>query len=210
MAKACGSSRYVLATGAMVVALLLALPNAVGGIVSFPGPVGSQGFCDLGVAVAAPTADVNTATVFTLGNLIATGDSYGFFTGLPVEPYLSFGSITFSVSDPLSLKFSNAQFGSFASTKIAELSNDFDVGARSFSVQGWFTKGTFGGTLTPNPALSDFTISFSQNSGTGGAISANATLSFNPNQPVPEPTTLTLLAIAAATTARGWFRRRQA
>lgn len=207
MAKACGSSRYVLATGAMVVALLLALPNAVGGIVSFPGPVGSQGFGDLGVAVAAPTADVNTATVFTLGNLISTGDSYGFFTGLPDQ---SFSPITFSVSDPLSLKFGNAQFGSFASTKIAELSNDFDVGARSFSVQGWFTKGTFGGTLRPNPALSDFTISFSQNSGTGAAISVNATLSFNPNQPVPEPTTLTLLGIAAATTARGWFRRRRA
>lgn len=207
MSKSCGSVRCLLGFALTLAATLLALPVATAGIVSFPGPLGSQGFVDLGLASAGPTADVNTATAFTVGNLVSTDDSHAFFAGLPEQ---SFSPMTFSVSDPLSLKFGNAQFGSFASTKIEELSNDPDVGARSFSVQGWFTKGTFGSPLVPNPALTDFTISFSQNSGAGAAISVNATLAFNPNQPVPEPATLTMLAIAAGTVARGWVRRRQA
>jgi len=207
MAKSSRSHRCIVVPAVAVAACLLALPGAAGGIVSVPGPAGSQGFVDLGIASAAPTADVNDATVFTIGNLVSTGDSYAFFNNLPEQ---SFSPIVFSLSDPLSVKFGNAVFGSFASTTIAELSNDLNVGARSFRIQGWFTKGTFGGTLTPNPALTDFTISFSQNSGTGAAISVNATLAFAPNQPVPEPTTLTLLAIATATVARGWFRRRRA
>ena len=207
MTNASPSYRCFFGFAAAVAACLVSLPGAAGGIVSFPGPAGSQGFGDLGVAVAGPTADVNDATVFTIGNLVSTGDSYAFFSSLPAQ---SFSPITFSISDPLSLKFGNAEFGSFASTTITELSNDFAVGSRALQVQGWFTKGTFGGTLIPNPALTDFTISFSQTSGTGGAISVNATLAFAPNQPVPEPTTLTMLAIAVGTVARGWIRRRRA
>lgn len=206
MSNASRSHRSLLGVVAAAAACL-ALPEAVGGIVSFPGPAGSQAFVDLGAPSAGPTDDVNDATAFTIGNLVSTAGSSGFFNGLPEQ---SFSPITFSVSDPLSFKFGNAEFGSFASKTIMELSNDPAVGARSFSIQGWFTKGTFGGALVPNPALTDFTISFSQNSGTGAAISVNATLSFAPNQPVPEPTTLTMLAIALATAARGWVRRRRA
>lgn len=207
MAQAFGFCRCLIASTAAVAAFLVVSPGAAAGLLSFPGPEGSQGFFDLGVAEAKPTADVNTATIFTIGNLLSTEDSHGFFKDLPEQ---SFSPITFSVSDPLSLRFGNAEFGSFASSSIAQLSNDPDVGSRSFRVQGWFTQGTFGGTLSPNPALTDFTISFNQNAGTGAAISVNATLDFAAIQPVPEPTTFALLAMATATAVVFRARRRLA
>jgi len=205
MAQAFGFCRCFIASTAAVAALLLVSPGAAAGLLSFPGPEGSQGFMNLGTASALPTADVNTATIFTVGNLLSTEDSHGFFKDLPEQ---SFSPITFSVTDPLSLRFGNAEFGSFASSSIAQLSNDPDVGSRSFRVQGWFTKGAFGGTLTPNPALTDFTISFNQNAGTGASISVNATLDFASIQPVPEPTTFALLAMATATAVIVHTRRR--
>lgn len=169
-------------------------------------PSGAQGFGDLGVTVAASTNDINTATSFTFGNLISTNVSTGYFAGLPTQ---SFGSETFTVSDPLSLQFGNAVFGLFSSTKITQLNNDDAVGSRSFKFEGLYTKGTFGTAFTPNPAPATFTLNLNQNAGTGAAISTNSTLEFAA-QPVPEPTTLALLAVAAGTAAAMRARRQKA
>lgn len=173
-----------------------ALPLAHAGMIGVDGPVGAQGFTDFGVATT-NTADINDATAFTIGTMVSTADSHGFFAGLPTQ---IFDPISFSIGDPLSLQFGNAEFGLFASTKIQQLSNDVLVGSRSFFVEGTYTKGTFGGPLVPNPALANFTISFNQNSGAGASITNNATLDF-PVQPVPEPATLALAAAGVATAA---------
>lgn len=183
--------------GVAAVVLALAVwagPSARAGMLGIDGPVGSQGFTDFGVATAR-SGDVRTSPSYTIGNLVSTASSYGFFTGLPPQ---DFGSVTFTVADPYSLQFGNAVFGWFASTSIRQLSNDPLVGSRSFFMEGTFTKGTFGGPLVPNPALANFTVSFNQTGGTETSISNNATLDF-PVQPVPEPATLALLVGAALT-----------
>lgn len=191
---------------AIVSAALAATPaTASAGLLTFPGPDGAQGFCNLGTVSALSTTDVNDATTFSISNLISSKNSTGFFIGLPRQ---LFAPITFSVSDPLSLQFGTAEFGTFASTTLTQLSNDPVVGSRSFLAEGLFTKGTFGGTLVPNPAVTTFTISFNQNAGTGTAISVNATLSFNATQPVPEPTALVLAAAAVGSCAFFRLRRR--
>lgn len=171
-----------------------ASPPVHAGMVGVDGPVGAQGFTDFGVALA-DTDDINDATALTIGTMVSTADSHGFFAGLPTQV---FDPITFSVGDPLSLQFGNTEFGYFASTSIQQLSNDALVGSRSFFVEGTFTKGTFGGPLVPNPALANFTISFNQTAGAGTSISNNATLDF-PIQPVPEPGALVLAAAGVLT-----------
>lgn len=179
-----------------------AAPACHGGLMGLGVPQGSQGFTDMGAAVASPTNDVNDATTFTIGELISTDESNDFFAGLPNQ---FFGPVTFTVTSPLSLTFGNAEFGTFASTSIIQLSNDPAAGSRSFFVEGTYTKGTFGGPLTPNPALATFTISFNQTGGTGSAISNNSTLVL---QAVPEPGTWVLVAGAAATGIAVRGRRR--
>jgi hypothetical protein len=168
-------------------------------MIGVDGPIGSQGFTDFGVA-AANTDDINDATAFTIGTMVSTDDSHGYFAGLPEQV---FAPITFLISNPLSLQFGNTEFGSFASTTIRQLSNDPLVGSRSFFVEGTYTKGP----LVPNPALANFTISFNQNSGAGASITNNATLDF-PIQPVPEPATLAL-ALAGLTTVALLRRHRR-
>lgn len=191
-----------LMAAAVIGAAAWAVPAAHAGMVGIDGPVGAQGFTDFGVATA-NTSDINDATAFTIGTMVSTDDSHGYFAGLPTQ---IFDPITFSIGDPSSLQFGNAQFGLFASTKIQQLSNDVLVGSRSFFVEGTYTKGAFGGPLVPNPALANFTISFNQNSGAGASITNNATLDF-PIQPVPEPATLAL-ALAGVTLIPLLQRRR--
>jgi hypothetical protein len=191
-----------LMAAAVIGAAAWAVPAAHAGMIGIGGPIGSQGFTDFGVA-AANTDDINDATAFTIGTMVSTEDSHGYFAGLPTQ---IFDPITFSIGDPLSLQFGNAEFGLFASTKIQQLSNDVLVGSRSFFVEGTYTKGTFGGPLVPNPAVANFTISFNQTAGAGTSISDNATLDF-PVQPVPEPATLAL-GFAGVTTLALLRRRR--
>lgn len=186
-------------------AVLFASLTASAELLTVAGPDGAQGFTNLGTASALPTTDVNDATTFSIGKLITSKNSTGFFAGLPRQ---IFAPITFTVSDPLSLQFGNAEFGTFASQRILEMSNDPLVGSRCLWVEGLFTKGTFGGELVPNPAVTTFTISFNQNAGTGAAISVNATLDFNSIQPVPEPSALGLAAAALGTSALFRCRRR--
>jgi hypothetical protein len=205
MSTSFGLLRSIVRSAILSAAVVVTSLTASAELLTFPGPDGAQGFTNLGTVSALPSADVNDATTFSVGAFITSKSSMGFFAGLPRQ---TFAPITFTVSDPLSLQFGNAEFGTFASQRILEMSNDPLVGSRCLWVEGLFTKGTFGGTLVPNPAVTTFTISFNQNAGTGTAISVNATLSFNASQPVPEPTALVLAAAALGTSAFLRLRRR--
>jgi hypothetical protein len=152
---------------------------------------GSQGFADIGTPVA-DTGNINTAATLTIGNLISTGASVGYFTGLSTQ---IFGPVAFNPSVPSSISFGNATFGSFLSTSITEQTNT--AGERSFYVLGNYTAGSFNPALVPNPAPASMTISFTQSpAGVGGAISDSATISIPPA--VPEPSTSILAGIGMA------------
>jgi hypothetical protein len=182
----------------LVSAAAWALPLTHAGMIgvnSEDDPAGAQGVTDFGMATA-NTRDINDATVFTIGEMVSTQSSVGFFAALPEQV---FAPITFSISDPLSLQFGNTEFGSFASMSIEELSDNVTAESRSFFVRGTFMTGTFGEPLPLNPMPANFTISFNQNSGVGASIANNATLQVF--QPVPEPATLALAAAGVATAA---------
>jgi hypothetical protein len=198
------SSRLLL--GAVLV-FWLGTSCAPADTVSIAPDAGAQGLVDVGNVVAALTNDINDASSFTLGALVSTAESHGFFVGMPMQ---FFGPVTFSVADPGSLQFGSTEFGSFASTKISQLSNDPLVGSRSLLVEGMFTRGTFGGPLFPMPLVTNFTLSLNQNAGAGTSISVNATLDFADIQPVPEPSALALATVALGTTGLVWLRRGRA
>lgn len=153
---------------------------------------GSQGFADIG-SPSANTGNINTATTLTIGNMISTGASIGYFSGLPTQ---IFGPVAFTVATGTSVTFGNAQFGTFTSTSITEQTNV--PGERSFYILGSYTPGTFNPALTPNPAPASFTVGFTQSPISSGAISSSATLSIPPAA-VPEPSTLVLAGVGMAT-----------
>ena len=141
------------------------------------------------------TADINTATQITIGNLISTGSQSDYFAGLSTQ---IFGPVAFTVSTPGSFSFGNATFGSFAATSIIETQNT--AGARSFYVRGTFTAGTFNPTLAPTPAPASLLISFTQSPAGSGAVSDSATLSI---PPTPPPPTVTAITPTSGSTAGG-------
>lgn len=164
----------------------------------------AQAFRDAGVTTVGPVNDISTATTFTIGNLRTTANSSGFFATPVALPQQNFGPVTFTVGNPLSLQFGNTTFGNFASTTITPLRNDT---IRSFLFQGNYQQGTFGTPFTPNPAAAQFIVEFTQTGGAGNFVSTSATFEFAA-QPVPEPTTIGLLAVAAGTAAVMRARRR--
>jgi len=154
---------------------------------------GSQGFADLG-SPSANTGNINTATQFTIGSLITNSVSNGVFAGISTQ---SFGSVSFDTTNPTSLTFGNAIFGTFSSTSITEISNS--AGQVSFYVLGNFAGGSYTGTLTPDPAPASFTISFTQTPAGSGAISDSSTLSIPPAPSgVPEPSSIVLVGLGIA------------
>lgn len=165
---------------------------------------GSQAFADIGT----PTVDsgnINTGTAFTIGNMISTGASLGYFTGLSTQ---IFGPVTFTTASGTSLSFGNAAFGQFTSTSIVEQTNA--SGERSFYVLGSYSAGTFNPALTPNPAPASLIVGFTQSPAGTGAISDSATLSIPPAA-VPEPSTIVLATVGiAAAVATDRMRRRGA
>ena len=150
---------------------------------------GSQGLTDIG----SPTVDsgnINTGTTFTIGNMISTGASAGYFSGLTTQ---IFGPVAFSPAVGSSFSFGNGTFGSFLSTSIVQQTNT--PGERSFVVYGNYTAGSFDPTLSPNPAPASITLSFTQSPAGSGVISDSATLSI---PPVPEPSTAMLACVGLA------------
>jgi hypothetical protein len=163
---------------------------------------GSQGFADIGTP-AVDSGNINTGTSFTVGNMISTGASIGYFSGLSTQ---ILGPVTFNASVGSSLSFGNGTLGTFTSTSITEQTNV--SGERSFYILGNFTAGSFNPALTPNPAPASVIIGFTQSPAGSGAISDSATLSIPPAA-VPEPSTIVLATVGmAAAVAADRMRRR--
>jgi hypothetical protein len=162
----------------------------------------TQGFSDTGTPLADGSAsgDINTATTFTIGDLVSTSANTGDLAGMPSQ---NFGPVTFSLGSATSLTFSNAVFGTFASTSIVEATNV--PGAVGFYVLGTYTPGTFsGGTGGP----SSFTITFNQTPAHEGSISDSATFAIPPAPPpgTPEPSTWAMMIIGFAGLGYAGFR----
>ena len=152
--------------------------------------VGALAFADIGAPSVSPTVDINTATQFTIGNLVSTSAATGIFAGLPSQ---FLGPQTFDISDPSSLRFGNDVLGQFQSTSITEITNS--AGTVAFSIIGNFTGGSYTGVTTPNPAPAAFTISFTQTPAGTGSISDSATMSIPVVNLVPEPASVVLLGL---------------
>jgi hypothetical protein len=153
------------------------------------GPVGTLGFADIGTPTA-NTGDINTATSFTIGNLISTTAETGIFAGPPPMLSQDFGSVTFSTGTPASFSLSNSVFGTFTSTSITEAVNS--PGLVGFYILGTYTAGSVDPGSGTNPA--SFTLSFTQTPASTGSISDSGSFSVPPASPpgVPEPATLVL------------------
>ena len=177
---------------------LLALSS---GVIQANAINGTQGFADLG-SPSANTGDVNTATVFTIGELVTSASQSGAFVGLLPQ---DFGAVTFDTSVPTSLSFGNAIFGTFTSTSITKISNA--AGTPSFFILGTYVSGTYAPGATADS--SSFTIGFTQTPAHTGSISDSASFADPPAPPgVPEPATLCLFG--SALIGLGFIRRRKA
>jgi len=169
----------------LVPALLLAC--AVG--TAKGGAIGTQGFVDMGSPLV-NTGDINTASLFKIGDLVTTTSQTGVFVGMPSQ---SFNSEFFSPEKPTSFTISNSEFGTFTSTSISEVVNT--PGIVGIYILGNYTPGG----VDPNAGttLASITISFTQTPAHTGSISDSATFSAPPpsgSQPqsVPEPATVVM------------------
>jgi hypothetical protein len=171
-------------------------------------PIGSQAFADIGSPTAggSTTGNINTATTFSIGNMISTASQTGIFAGMPTQ---TFGAIPFSLASPTSLAFGNAVFGSFASTSITEATNI--PGSIAIYVLGNWTPGTQGGQ-TGGPFSSSLTITFNQTPVGNGSISDSSTFSVPPAPMpgVPEPSSIVmgLTSLVVGGVAYSYRRRR--
>jgi hypothetical protein len=123
------------------------------------------------------TGDINTATAFTMTEVLSAADQTGYFRGLPEASEI--GTWSFDTGIGTSLVFSSPFFGTFRSNTITTESNTVAPGKqRTFYVVGTLSGGTLG-PVTPSPAPSSITVTFTQ---TGAAISSSATLSIPPTK----------------------------
>jgi PEP-CTERM motif len=156
---------------------------------------GSQAFADIGTPTT-DTGNINTATSFTLGDLVSTTAQIGSFVGLPTQ---DFGAVAFSLSNPTSLMFMSTVFGMFQSTSISEIASA--PGTAQIFVLGTFSPGTFFGAGPFPDQAASFTISFTQTPPGTGSISDSSSLA---TPPVPEPASVALAGIGLISV--GFFR----
>jgi hypothetical protein len=156
------------------------------------GIVGSQGLVDLG-PTSSDTGDINTATTFSIGDLMSNSNQSGAFVGMSTQ---NFGAMSLDTTTASGFSFGNAVFGTFASTSIKQFSND--AGEAAYYIVGDYTPGSYVGGGATEPA--SVTITFDQNPAHTGAISDSASFSVPPSgqgqgqgQPsAPEPSSLAL------------------
>jgi len=162
----------------------------IGSSTTLAGPIGTQGMADVGTP-SANTGDINTSTIFGIGDLMSTSASTGVFAGLPTQ---NFGAVSFNTGVPTSFSFGDAAFGSFTSTSISVAASA--PGTIAFYILGSYIPGTFPGVGPATPA--SFTLSFTQTPAHTGSISDSGTFAVPPaqNPGVPEPASITLLAVA--------------
>jgi hypothetical protein len=155
------------------------------------GPVGSQAFSDNG-SPTANTGNIDTATSFTIGDLVSTSSQQGVFVGMSSQ---NVGPASFTTSGSGGLTFGNSVFGTFTSTSV-ELASSAQ-GAVAFYFLGSYTPGSQAGGGSATPA--SFTISFTQTPAGTGSISDSGTFVVPPGAPpAPEPATgvMGLMSIA--------------
>jgi hypothetical protein len=136
--------------------------------------IGSQGFGDINgpSANGSPTGDINTATSFTIGEMVSSLSQDGIFDGMSTQ---DLGEIPFSSLVGNSMSFGNSVFGAFQSTEIAVGANE--PGIVSFNVLGEWTPGTQGGLAGTGKRLASFTVSLTQTEVHDGSLSLSATFS---------------------------------
>jgi len=159
-------------------------------------------FADIGNA-SVNTGDINTATVFTIGDLLSTSTS-GFFAGMPDQ---NFGPVTYNITVPGSLSFSSPDFGTFTSTSITPFDNSV-LGSTAAYILGNYTAGSYGSETS---GTASFTISWTQTPPGTGGISDSATLSIPPSAPpgAPEPSSLLMGLIGAGIAGACYLARRK-
>jgi hypothetical protein len=153
------------------------------------GPVGTQGLADVG-GPTVDTGDINTATTFTIGDLLSTYSHTGVFVGMTAQ---DFGPASFTTTSPTSFSFGNSVFGSFSSNVIMLAAEG--PGTISYYIAGEYTPGSYVTGYGSGPFAASLTISFTQTPpGPGGAISDSATFSVPPTPPpsIPEPASVVL------------------
>lgn len=181
----------------LCIALALSV-SLFGSSAAWAGPIGTQGLADIGTPAAggSPTGNINTATSFTIGELISTGANTGVFNGMPTQV---FGSDTFTLGANGSFSITSAVFGTFTSTSIVEASNV--PGVVGIYVLGEYTPGSYVTGFGSGPFLASVTLSFTQTpAGAGGSISDSGTFSVPaapPPSAAPEPASFVLLGLGA-------------
>ncbi|RBP16844.1 putative secreted protein with PEP-CTERM sorting signal [Roseiarcus fermentans] len=150
--------------------------------------IGSQGFADIGTTLAdgLPDGDINTATSFTIGELITNQSNDGVLTGMPMQ---DFGAVSFSTTSGTSLTFGNAVFGTFQSTSISAGAADPDI--VYYTADGVWTPGSQGGVT--DMRLASFAFSLTRTvSANAGSLSWSGTFAVT-DIAVPEPSTWAMM-----------------
>jgi hypothetical protein len=155
------------------------------------GPVGSQVFNDNGTTTV-NTGDINTATMFTFGDLVTTGGQSGIFVGMPTQNFLA---QSFSLDSSTNFSISSTAFGTFTSTSITEAVNM--PGFVGIYILGNYNPGTIDSADSGTSFPASFSVGFTQSSAGNGAISGSGTFTVPPaNAPDPpgvaEPATLVM------------------
>jgi hypothetical protein len=165
---------------------------------------GTQGFID-GGSPTTNTGNINTATLFTIGDLLTSSANTGVFAHLP--RFLDFGAVSFNTTSGSSLTFSNASFGSFTSTAI-------DVAATAPGTETFYVLGNWNpetsGLATAGSYAASFTIGFTQTPASTGTISDSATFSIPPAPApaVPEISTWAMMLAGFGALGFAGYRRR--
>jgi hypothetical protein len=156
-----------------------------------------------------PTGDVNTATVFSVEDLVSTTSNSGALLGMPP---VSLGGFIFNLNNPPIGGFpSNQLFGSFTLESLTEPVNNPDSGFATLLATGVWVPGTWAidHGLSDKPYDAQLRISFTQTPSHTGAISASGTFAVPAPAAVPEPSSIVLVLTGLAAVVTDWRRRRQ-
>ncbi len=159
---------------------------------------GTQAIVDLG-ATTADTGNINTATVFTFGNLVTTASESGNFAGPPSLANQFLGTnVTFNSSNG-SITFGNGAFGTFTSTSLVG-QDPSGVNTQSFTVTGTFTPGALlvAQGITMPSTNTTVVLNFTQVNGTGAIASSIALMANGTGTAVPEPASVVMLGLGLA------------